>query len=75
MKIDYFTTTEVAAIMRVSQHTIQKWFDEGRLTGYKMPSGTRKITTESVVAYMEEFNMPTDILEEYESEGSDADSR
>lgn len=59
-----FTTGEAAEICNVSQQTIIRCFDAGRLKGFRIPgSKFRRIPRESLVAFMRENGIPTDNFE------------
>ena len=59
-----FTTGEVAEICKVSQQTVIRCFDSGRLNGYRVPgSRFRRIPRESLIQFMKENNIPLDQLE------------
>jgi two-component system, OmpR family, response regulator len=59
-----FTTGEAAEICKVSQQTIIRCFDSGRLTGFRVPgSKFRRIPREELLRFMRENSIPTDILE------------
>lgn len=59
-----FTTGEAAAICKVSQQTIIRCFDSGRLKGYRVPgSKFRRIPRDELVRFMRENDIPTDLLE------------
>lgn len=59
-----FTTGEAASICKVSQQTIIRCFDSGRLTGFKVPgSKFRRIPREELIRFMKVNNIPIDILE------------
>jgi excisionase family DNA binding protein len=59
-----FTTGEAAEICKVSQQTIIRCFDSGRLTGFRIPgSKFRRIPRESLVKFMKENNIPLDNLQ------------
>ena len=61
---DLFTTGEAAKICKVSQQTIIRCFDAGRLEGFRIPgSKFRRILRRSIVKFMEENNIPLDNLE------------
>ena len=60
-----FTTGEAAKICKVSQQTIIRCFDNGRLTGFKVPgSKFRRIPREELVRFMRENGMPLSQLGE-----------
>ncbi len=61
---DLLTTGEAAEICNVSQQTIIRCFDSGRLAGFRIPgSRFRRIPRESLVKFMRENNMPLDGVE------------
>jgi len=58
-----FTTGEAAAICKVSQQTIIRCFDSGRLTGFRVPgSKFRRIPREELVRFMRANNIPVEAL-------------
>src|SRR5678810_927833 len=58
-----FTTGEAAKICRVSQQTIIRCFDQGRLKGFRVPgSRFRRIPRRHLLAFMLEVGIPTDTL-------------
>ncbi len=58
-----FTTGEAAAVCKVSQQTIIRCFDSGRLTGFRVPgSKFRRIPREELVRFMRANNIPLDAL-------------
>lgn len=60
---DVFTTGEAAAICRVSQQTIIRLFDAGRLEGFKVPgSKFRRIPRANLIRLMAEEGIPMDKL-------------
>jgi len=59
-----FTTGEAAAICKVSQQTIIRCFDSGRLGGFRVPgSKFRRVTRDGLLAFMRENGIPTDGLD------------
>ena len=55
------TTGQVAQICEVAPRTVSKWFDSGRLRGYRIPgSQDRRIPRENLVRFMREHGMPLD---------------
>jgi len=59
-----FTTGEVAQICKVSQQTVIRCFDSGRLRGFRVPgSRFRRIPREALIAFMKENQIPMDQLE------------
>ena len=61
---DLFTTGEAAEICRVSQQTIIRCFDSGRLEGFRVPgSRFRRIPRQSLVKFMRDNKIPLDAIE------------
>jgi len=61
---DLFTTGEAAKICKVSQQTIIRCFDAGRVEGFRVPgSRFRRIPRQSLIKFMKENNIPFDKLE------------
>jgi len=61
---DLLTTGEAAEICNVSQQTIIRCFDSGRLEGFRIPgSRFRRIPRESLIKFMRENHMPLDNVE------------
>lgn len=59
-----FTTGEAAEICKVSQQTIIRCFDSGRLMGFRVPgSKFRRIPRAELLRFMRNNDIPTDILE------------
>ncbi|MFK7961184.1 MAG: response regulator [Phycisphaerales bacterium] len=59
-----FTTGEAAEICNVSQQTIIRCFDSGRLNGFRVPgSRFRRIPRAELIKFMRTNEIPTDILE------------
>lgn len=60
-----FSTGQVAFICMVSTRTVCKWFDSGRLKGYRIPgSQDRRIPREFLTTFMKEYGLPMDRLEQ-----------
>ncbi len=54
-----FTVGEVAKICKVAPRSVSKWFDSGRLKGYRMPgSQDRRIPREYLIKFLKEHGMP-----------------
>jgi excisionase family DNA binding protein len=61
---DLFTTGEAAEICRVSQQTIIRCFDAGRLEGFRVPgSRFRRIPRQNLIKFMKDNNIPLDSIE------------
>jgi two-component system, OmpR family, response regulator len=59
-----FTTGEAAAVCKVSQQTIIRCFDSGRLSGFRVPgSKFRRIPREDLIRFMKANGIPTSALE------------
>ncbi len=60
-----FTTGHVAKICKVAPRTVVKWFDSGRLRGYRVPgSKDRRIPREHLIRFLKEHGMPLGELED-----------
>ncbi len=58
-----FTTGEAAEICKVSQQTIIRCFDSGRLKGFRVPgSRFRRIPRDALLAFMKDNGIPPDQL-------------
>lgn len=61
---DVLTTGQVAQICSVAPRTVTKWFDTGRLRGYRIPgSRDRRIPVIELIRFMRAHNIPTEMLE------------
>jgi len=61
---DLYTTGEAAEICRISQQTIIRCFDAGRLEGFRVPgSRFRRIPRQSLVKFMKDNKIPLDSIE------------
>ena len=59
-----FTTGQAADVCKVSQQTIIRCFDSGRLKGFRVPgSRFRRIPREALLAFMRENSIPPDALQ------------
>ena len=69
-----FTVGEVAEICKVAPRTVSKWFDSGRLRGYRIPgSQDRRIPREHLIRFLKEHGMPLGELdEETSTDGGDS---
>ena len=62
---EVFTTGEAARVCNLSQQTIIRCFDAGRLRGYKVPgSKARRIPRDELIRFMQSHHMPLDVLGE-----------
>lgn len=56
---EVLTTGEVARICRVAPRTVSKWFDSGKLRGYRIPgSKDRRIPVPQLVRFMKAHGIP-----------------
>lgn len=63
-KKQVFTTGEAADLCKVSQQTIIRCFDSGRLSGFRVPgSRFRRIPRAELLRFMRANEIPTDLLE------------
>jgi excisionase family DNA binding protein len=61
---ELFTTGEAAQICKVSQQTIIRCFDSGRLDGFRVPgSKFRRISRQNLIKFMKENNIPMEAIE------------
>jgi excisionase family DNA binding protein len=61
------TTGQVARVFSVNINTVIKWFDEGKLAGFRLPrSNERRIYRESVLSFMKEHGIANELLQTYE---------
>jgi len=59
-----FTTGEAAQVCKVSQQTIIRCFDSGRLSGFRVPgSKFRRIPRDELLRFMKANGIPSDIIE------------
>lgn len=57
MKI--LTIGQCAKICKVAPRTVSKWFDSGRLKGYRIPgSQDRRVPQEYLLKFMREYGLP-----------------
>src|SRR5271163_127197 len=61
---EIFTTGEAAEVCKVSQQTIIRCFDAGRLGGFRVPgSKFRRIPRDALVKFMKDNGIPLDNLD------------
>lgn len=69
--IRVFTTGQVAKIFSVNINTVIKWFDEGKLKGFRLPrSNERRIYRESVTDFMAAHDISLELLRIFDEEYS-----
>ncbi len=55
-----YTTGQIAKICQVAPRTVSKWFDAGRLGGYRIPgSMDRRVPRNELIRFLRENDMPT----------------
>ena len=60
-----YTTGEVARLLGVNINTVIKWFDEGKIGGFRLPfSNERRISAGQLYSFMVKHNIPMDLLNE-----------
>jgi excisionase family DNA binding protein len=65
MSMKVLTTGQVAKICQVAPRTVSKWFDSGKLKGYRIPgSQDRRIPREYLIKFLKENGMPLGELED-----------
>ncbi len=61
---DVLTTGEVARICNVAPRTVSKWFDSGKLRGYRIPgSKDRRIPLQQLIRFMRAHGIPLNGLD------------
>ncbi|MFW6154321.1 MAG: response regulator [Planctomycetota bacterium] len=61
---EVLTTGEVAKVCNVAPRTVSKWFDTGKLRGYRIPgSRDRRIPVSQLVKFMRAHGMPLNGLD------------
>jgi len=61
---DLFTTGEAAEICKVSQQTIIRCFDSGRVQGFRVPgSKFRRIPRQNLIKFMKDNGIPLDTID------------
>jgi excisionase family DNA binding protein len=61
---EVLTTGEVAKVCNVAPRTVSKWFDTGKLRGYRIPgSRDRRIPVDHLIKFMRAHGMPLNGLD------------
>ena len=72
MKKKVFTTGQVSKIANVAPRTVSKWFDSGKLKGYRIPgSQDRRIPRANLIEFLDEHGMPHELNEEDTEEANE----
>jgi len=59
-----YTTGEVAKLLGININTVIKWFDDGRIQGFRLPtSNDRRIPVSNLISFMRQHSIPMDLLE------------
>lgn len=59
MQTEVFSTGQVAKICKVAPRTVSKWFDTGKLRGYRIPGGhDRRVPRGELVDFLNANGMP-----------------
>jgi excisionase family DNA binding protein len=67
-----YTPRQVAQMLRVSTRTVLRWFDAGRLPGYRcLGSRRRRIPHAGLLDLMRQHNLPLTGLEGHAEAGKD----
>jgi len=62
---EVLTTGEVAKLCHVAPRTVSKWFDTGKLRGYRIPgSRDRRIPRRQLLSFMRAYGIPTEGLQD-----------
>lgn len=70
MVLNEYTPSQVAQRFRVSTRTVIRWFDSGRLPGYRHPKTKhRRIPHKDLIEFLKRYNLPVAGLED-EAEAS-----
>lgn len=58
-----YTTGEVAKLLGININTVIKWFDDGKVLGFRLPgSRERRITHVALVSFMNDNGIPLDLI-------------
>lgn len=53
-----FTTGQIAEMIHVHTRTVAKWFDQGKLRGYRVStSQARRVPREALLAFLNEYGL------------------
>jgi len=68
---EVFRTGEVGKLCRVAPRTVSKWFDSGKLKGYRIPGGQdRRIPRAELIRFLKEHGMPLYELAKHDPSGT-----
>jgi excisionase family DNA binding protein len=64
-----YTPRQVAEMLQVSTQTVLRWFDSGRLPGYRRPtSRRRRIPHADLLRFLKQHNLPLPAHKEFEAQ-------
>lgn len=70
-----FTTGEVAKICHVKTSTITRWFDAGKLKGYRVPNSQhRRVKRDALLSFLDEYGLSADGVAEFDRKYKHGDS-
>ena len=59
-----YTTGEVAKLLGININTVIKWFDDGKIEGFRLPgSRERRITHNALLQFMNGNNIPLELIQ------------
>ena len=59
-----YTTGEVAKLLGININTVIKWFDDGKIEGFRLPgSRERRITHSALLQFMNGNNIPLELIQ------------
>jgi len=60
-----YTTGEVAKLLGININTVIKWFDDGKINGFRLPgSRERRITHSALLSFMKTNKIPLELIDE-----------
>jgi two-component system response regulator RpaA len=68
-RIRAYTTGEVAKLCQVNRQTVCRWFDTGKIRGFRLPPHQdRRIRHDELVRFLKEHGLPLGDLEQSRDE-------
>ena len=64
--IEFFTTNDIAGMLRVTRVTVRNWIVRGRINATKTPGGHRRVSRKELISFLEKNNYPADIVRDFE---------
>lgn len=56
--MDHFGMTEIARLLDCSPRTVSNWVDSGKLEGYRLPSGYRRVKRDDFIKFCLDNKIP-----------------